>query len=240
MSKGHIVEAQSNAAYHQLGTAPSMASMGHQSMESEEDETYSAEPRIPPSAPTGRSYSYGHGSSGWISPEAANGAARASADPNTSWSNFAQGVPETSDISPYTSHAPAVSMSAWSTNVVGLSRIDTSDAWKSYPQGTRSMSYSDDQSGQYVSPTTRPYDDVQASIGSHVMPETSPDAHGTLSAGAAPHMAAYGAWPQSYQYAKPNEDYGGWYEDREHQLGAHVSPTGADPSQHGGMYYGGR
>lgn len=195
--------------------------------------------KVPPGVPSGRSYSYGHGSSGWVSTEAANDTVRAPGDTNTSWTNFAHGVPEASDVSPYTSHAPAVSMSAWSTSPVGLSRIDTGDAWKSYPQGTRSMSYSDDQSGHFTSPTTRPYDGVQAAIGTHVMPEASPDAHGSLSAGAAPHMA-YGAWQQSYQYAKPNEDYGGWYEDREHQLGAHVSPTGADPSQHGGMYYGGR
>ncbi|KAI1379446.1 hypothetical protein F4677DRAFT_464753 [Hypoxylon crocopeplum] len=236
MPSVHALETQSNPPYQHLATVPSTPNMGQQSMESGENETYSTETKIPPNASSGRALSYGHGTSGWMPTDARAGAARASGDTNASWTNFAHGLPETSELSSYTSHAPPSSLSTWPANSLGLSRIDTNtrldDTWKSYASTTRSMSYSDEH---YVSPSARSYDRA------HATPETSLGSQGSLSAGAG-HHPTYGTWPQPYQYAKPGEDYAGWYDDHEgHHPGAHVSSTAEDPSQAGGaMYYGGR
>ncbi|KAI0152573.1 hypothetical protein F4776DRAFT_659499 [Hypoxylon sp. NC0597] len=237
MPTGNIVETQSNPPYHQLATMPSMSSMTQQSIEPREDETYSSETKIPPNAASGRAFNYGHGTSGWMSTDAGASVVRTPSDANAPWTNFAHGMPETSDLSPYTSHTPPASLSTWPATSLGPSRIDTNvrldDVWKPYPPGARSMSYSDDQSGQFASASTRAYDRVQIS-------EAHLSAQGSLSAGAVPHPT-YNAWQQPYQYAKPNEDYEGWYEDHEHHpSNAHLSSSGEQLSQAGGMYYGGR
>ncbi|KAI0830963.1 hypothetical protein F5Y06DRAFT_290548 [Hypoxylon sp. FL0890] len=236
MPTGNIVETQSNPPYNQLATVPSMPSMSQQPIEPEVDETYSSETKIPPNATSGREFNYGHGTSGWISTDAGASAAKTPGDTNTSWTSYSQGMVETPDLSSYTAHVP-VSLSTWPATSLGLSRIDTNtrldDAWKPYPQGTRSMSYSDDQSGHFASAPTRPYERVQ-------VPEAHLSAQGSLSAGAVPHPA-YNAWQQSYQYAKANDGYEEWYEGHEHHPpNTHLSTVGEDPSQAGSMYYGGR
>ncbi|OTA59135.1 hypothetical protein K449DRAFT_436091 [Hypoxylon sp. EC38] len=237
MPTGNIVETQSSQTYHQLASMSSMSSMTQQSIEPREDETYSSETKIPPNAATGRAFNYGHGTSGWMSADAGANVAKTPSDANTSWTNFAHGMTETPDLSPYTSHAPPTSLSTWPATSLGSSRIDTNirldDVWKPYPPGTRSMSYSDDQSEQFASASTRAYERVQVS-------EAHLSAQGSLSAGAVPHPT-YNAWQQPYQYAKPNEDYEGWYEDHgHHPSNAHIPSSGEDLSQAGGMYYGGR
>lgn len=174
--------------------------------------------------------------------EASAGAAKAHGDTNTPWTSFPHGLPEAADFS-YSAHAPSAPMSTWPANSLGLSRIDThtrlDDAWKAYPSATRSMSYGEDQSGQFSSSSTRQYDRAHPPLATNA-PESSLGAQGSLSAGAVPHTA-YSTWPQPYQYAKPAEDYGGWYGDQAHHSPeAHISSTAADPSQAGGMYYSGR
>ncbi|KAI1386588.1 uncharacterized protein F4822DRAFT_320836 [Hypoxylon trugodes] len=218
---GHSVEAQSNAPY-QLTTIPSMPS---NSMEAEEEEAYATEPRIPSNAPSDPTFSYGHDAGSWLPTGAGASTARMPGDSSTMWTSFAHGLPDGSDPSSYNSQHP--------TGSAGLGRINSTsrldDGWRSYPPGTRSMSYSDDQSGRY---------DRQTSLATNAVPEAGLGIQDPLSAGAVPH-ATYGTW-QQYQYSRPNEDYGGWYEDREQSPQTHALSAGQDPSQAGGMYYGGR
>ncbi|KAI1134382.1 hypothetical protein F5Y05DRAFT_406536 [Hypoxylon sp. FL0543] len=236
MPTGHTVEKQSNPPYHhQLATMPSMPSMSQQPIEPSEDEAYPSETKVPPNATSGREFNYGHGASGWISAEATPSAVKTPGDTSAPWTSFSHGMPETPDVS-YTPHAP-VSLSAWPATPLGLSRIDTNtrldDEWKPNPPGTRSMSYSDEQSGHFASTPTRSYERV------HV-PEAHLSAQGSLSAGAVPYQT-YNAWQQSYQYVKPEDSYEEWYAGHEHYPSdAHFSSAGEDPSQAGGMYYGGR
>ncbi|KAI1416823.1 hypothetical protein F5Y13DRAFT_204182 [Hypoxylon sp. FL1857] len=185
--------------------------------------------KVSPNTTSGRAFSYGPGTSEWMSTEAAASAAKMPGDANASWASYPHGMPETPDLSSYASNAPPVSLSTWPATSLGLSRIDTNsrldDAWKPYPPGTRSMSYSDDPSGQFSSASTRPYERVQVA-------EAHLSAQGSLSAGAVPHPT-YNVWQQSYQYAKPNDDYEGWYEDHEHHAPTVHLSAGEDPSQAG-------
>ncbi|KAI2471021.1 hypothetical protein F4781DRAFT_420931 [Annulohypoxylon bovei var. microspora] len=244
MPTGCTVETQPNPPYHQLATMPSMPSMSQRSIEAEEDENYSPRSKIAPHASSSRAFGYEHGTGSWVSTDTDPNAAKMAGNANDQWANYPDGLPEASDLSSYASHAPAVSLSTgWSTTSPGLNRIDTNtrldDTWRAYPPGIRSMSYSDDQTGHFVSPT-RPYDRIQPPVATHVVSEASIGAHGSLSAGAVPH-AAYNSWRQPYQYSRSNEDYGAWYEDREHHASeAQLSPMGEDPSQAGGIYYGER
>ncbi|KAI1211071.1 uncharacterized protein F4807DRAFT_459302 [Annulohypoxylon truncatum] len=221
----------------------SMQSMSQQSMKAEEGEVYSAEPNLPPNTSSSQAFGYEHGTSSWVSTDPGPGVAKTAGGANDPWAAYPDGLPETADLSSYTSHAPVATLSTgWSATPPGLHRVDSSsrlDTWRAYPPGTRSMSYSDDQSGQFM-PPTRPYERVQPPIATNAVPEASMGAHGSLSAGAMPH-ATYSSWQLPYQYSRSNEDYGVWYEDREHHASeAHMSSVGEDPSQAGGMYYGGR
>ncbi|KAI0889143.1 uncharacterized protein GGS22DRAFT_196804 [Annulohypoxylon maeteangense] len=241
---GPMMEAQPNPPYHQLSAMPSMPSMSQQSIETEEDETYSSEPKLPSNASSSRAFGYEHETNNWVSTDTSSGVAKTTGGANAPWANYPEGLPETSDLSPYATHAPVASMSTgWSTTSPELHRMDSNarldDTWRAYPPGTRSMSYSDEQSGQFVS-TTKPYDRVYPPIATNVVPEASMGTHGSLSAVAVPH-AAYGSWRQPYHFPRPDEDYGGWYEDREHHVSeTHMSSVGEDPSQAGGIYYSGR
>ncbi|KAL7627795.1 hypothetical protein AAE478_001990 [Parahypoxylon ruwenzoriense] len=214
------------------------------------DEAYPAEPKqVPSNAPGSRAFDYAHGIGSWVTMEAGASATRTPSDTNSPWPNFSHGLPDTPDYSPYSPHAPASSSTWPGAPLETLSRIDAnarlSSPWKLHPAVTRSMSYNGDQSGQFPPPSTRPYDRAQLSMAPQVKIEPVPgmalNAHnGSLSAGAEPH-STYGAWHQPYQYTKANGDYGGWYgEPGEHQPEAHVSSASEDPSQAGGMYYGGR
>ncbi|KAI1450449.1 hypothetical protein F5Y02DRAFT_115612 [Annulohypoxylon stygium] len=191
-----------------------------------------------------RAFGYEHGTSSWVPTDPGFGVSKATSSTNDPWANYQDGLSETSDLSSYVSHAPVAPLSTgWSTASPGLSRVDSNsrldDAWRAYPPGTRSMSYSDDQSSHFA-PLTRPYDRTQPPFPTNVVPEASMGAQGSLSAGAVPH-ATYSSWRQPYQYSRSSADYGDWYEDREHQASeAHMSSAGEDPSQAGGMYYGGR
>ncbi|KAI1103960.1 hypothetical protein F4804DRAFT_342147 [Jackrogersella minutella] len=237
MSMGHTVERQSNPPYHQLATMPSMPNMGQQSMEPGEDETYSAEPKIVPNTSSGRTFNYGHGTSSWVPTDAGSSVAKTTGDTNTAWSNYPHGLPETPDLS-YASHTPTPVATHWQTHSPGLSRIDTSapldDPWRSYPPGTRSMSYSDDQSGHFASPA-RLYGRVHPATSA--VPETGLGVQGSLSAGAVP-QPTYGGWQQPYPYSRSHAGYEGpWYEDRQHHGSeGHIS-LAEDPSPTGGLYY---
>ncbi|KAI1657864.1 hypothetical protein F4813DRAFT_62331 [Daldinia decipiens] len=237
---GHIVERQSNPAYHQLTAMPSMPSIGRQPVETGEDGAYSV--RIPSTTPSSRSFSYGQVASGWMSTDADAGAETTSGATNTPWMTFPHGVPETTGFSQYTSHTTAPPLSAWPASSLGINRMDTEthldDTWRPYPSGPRSMSFNSHQSEQFDPSSTRPYDRVQSPSATNIMPEASLAAQGSLSAGATPHLA-YDVWQQQYHYSRHNEDYGGWYEIRDHPAEAHVS-SGEDPSQIGGVYYGQR
>ncbi|KAI1457985.1 hypothetical protein F4805DRAFT_467052 [Annulohypoxylon moriforme] len=241
---GPMMETQTNTPYHQLATMPSMPSMSQQSIKIEEDETYATESKLPPNTSSSPAFGYEHGTGSWVPTDTGSGVAKSTGGANVQWANYPDGIPETVDLSSYASHAPVASLSTgWATAPPGLNRMDSNsrlnDTWRAYPPGTRSMSYSDDQPGQFM-PPARPYDRPQPAIATNIVPETSMSAHGSLSAGAVPH-ATYGSWRQPYQYSRPNEDYGGWYEDREHHASeAHMSSVGEDPSEAGGMYYGGR
>ncbi|KAI0847600.1 hypothetical protein F5Y00DRAFT_271107 [Daldinia vernicosa] len=232
MVMGHIVEGQSNPTYHQLTAMPSMPNIGQQPVEAGEDETYSI--RIPSTTPSSRSFSYGQVASGWMSTDADASAETAPGATNTPWTTFPHDVPETTGFSQYASH-----VSTWPTNSLGINRMDTEthldDTWRPYPSGARSMSFNSHQSGQFDSSSTRPYDRVQSPSATDIMPEASLVAQGSLSAGATPHLA-YDVWQQQYQYPRPNEDYGGWYENGDHAAGAHVS-SNEDPSQVRDVYY---
>lgn len=230
---GHIVEGQSNPAYHQLTAIPSVPNIGQHPVETGEDETYSV--GIPSTTPSSRSFSYGQVASGWMSTDADAGAETTSGATNTPWTSFPHGVPETTGFSQYTSHATTPSLSTWPANSLGINRMNTDDTWHPYPSGARSMSFNSHQSEQFDSSSTRPYDRVQSPIATNIMPEASLAAQGSLSAGATPHLA-YDVWQQQYEYSRPNEDYDGWYENRDHPAGAHVSSS-EDPSQIGGVYY---
>ncbi|XDG09349.1 hypothetical protein ABKA04_008964 [Annulohypoxylon sp. FPYF3050] len=234
---GPTLETQPNPPYHQLATMSSISSMNQQPVKAEEDETYSTESKVPPNVTSSRAFGYEHGTSSWVPTDPGFGVSKATSSTNDPWANYQDGLSETSDLSSYVSHAPLAPLSTgWSTASPGLSRVDSNsrldDAWRAYPPGTRSMSYSDDQSSQFA-PLTRPYDRTQPPFHSNVVPEASMGAHGSLSAGAVPH-ATYSSWRQPYQYSRSSEDYGGWYEDREHQASeAHMSSAGEDPSQAG-------
>ncbi|KAI1761006.1 hypothetical protein GGR53DRAFT_48450 [Hypoxylon sp. FL1150] len=219
------------APYHQLATTPSMSDMGQQAMKPGDDEIYSPEPTVSPSTSGGRAFHYGHGTgSSWAPAEA--GASRTSSsshhDAHGSWSGYS----ETAD---YPSYPPPSSMSTWPAHSLELSRINTG-AYRTYPTAavTRSLSYSDDPSGHYASPSP-----TRAAYTRHAPPLATDDDGSLSAAGAAPHPAYGGsAWGQPYSYAS-----GAWYGDQgqQHSPEAHVSSAGAeDPSHPSGMYYGGR
>ncbi|KAI2624414.1 hypothetical protein GGR54DRAFT_638290 [Hypoxylon sp. NC1633] len=247
MPNSRAVEAQSTTPFHQLITMPSMPSTGQQPIESGEDETYSPEPKVQDNISSNRSFSYGHGAGDWISSEGGSGVARTPSSANSPWANYTHGLPETQDLSSYPSHPPPASLSTWTASSTGEpGRLDTSsrldDAWRSYPSETRSMSYSsDDQAVSFTSPSTRSYDRAHLSVATGSILQTSLSGEGPFSASAAPH-STYSTWSQSYQYPRPNNDYGGWYEDHEgHQSEVHDPSTAESPSQTGGsIYYSGR
>ncbi|KAI1092741.1 hypothetical protein F5B19DRAFT_502106 [Rostrohypoxylon terebratum] len=238
---GPTLETQPNPPYHQLAAMPSIPSMNQQPMKVEEEETYSAESKVPPNMTSSRAFGYEYGTSSWVSTDPGSNVSKVAGGTNDPWASYPDGLSETSGLSSYASHAPIAPLSTgWSTSSPGLSRMDSNprldDAWRTYPSGTRSMSYSDDQSSQFE-PLTRPFDRTQPAIPTNVAPGASMGTHGSLSAGAVPHPT-YGSWRQPYQYSRSNEDYGGWYEDREHQApGAHISSLGEDPSQAGESQY---
>ncbi|KAI8964398.1 hypothetical protein F5Y11DRAFT_95222 [Daldinia sp. FL1419] len=236
---GHIVEGQSNPAYHQLAAMPSMPTMGQQPVDTEDDRSYSV--GVPSTAPGDRSFGYGQGASGWMSTDVDASAVTASGDTNTAWATIPDGMPETTGYSQYPSHATASPLSTWPTDSLGVNRMDDEarldDTWRPYPTGARSMSFNDNQSNQFGS-HIRPYDRMQSPNATNIMPEASLAAQGSLSAGATPHLA-YDAWQQQYQYSRPEGDYSGWYENRDHSVGARGSPH-EDSSQARGSYYGQR
>ncbi|OTB06442.1 hypothetical protein M426DRAFT_20897 [Hypoxylon sp. CI-4A] len=228
------MEPQSSPPYHQLTTMSSISSIGQQSMDAE-DEACSAEPKIEPNVPSDRSFSYGHGTNDWMPTETGAGATKAPSSTNPLWTNFSHGLSETSEISPYA----AQQIPTWPANAINMSRIDSShaDAWRQYPSGSRSISFSEEHTGHFTSPSIGHYDNrAQPPTATNFAPQPSLGAQGSLSAGAVSHPT-YSAWPQ-YQYARPNEDYSSWYDDRESS--EHIPSAAEDPSQAGGMYYGGR
>ncbi|KAI0109951.1 hypothetical protein F4814DRAFT_450913 [Daldinia grandis] len=237
MAMGHIVEGQSNPTYHQLTPMPSMPGIGQQPVEASEEETYSV--RIPSATSNSRSFSYGQVASGWMSTDTDASAETTQGATNTPWTTFPHGVPEATGFPQYAPHATTPSLSTWPTNSLGINRMDTEthldDTWRPYPLGARSMSFNSHHSGQFDSSPTRPYDRVQSPSVTNIMPEANLAAQGSLSAGATPHLA-YNVWQQQYQYPRPSEDYGGWYENHDHPAGVHASSS-EDPSQIGGVYY---
>ncbi|KAK6957587.1 hypothetical protein Daesc_000374 [Daldinia eschscholtzii] len=234
---GHVVEGSSNPTYHQLTAMASMPSIGHQQMENGDGGTYSV--RVPSTTPNGRSYSYGQGASGWMPTDTDINTTTTSGDTTVSWMTIPNGMPETTGFSQYAPHTTTSPLPTWPVNSLGINRLDTEThldhTWRPYPSGTRSMSFNNTQSGQFDPSSARPYDGMQSPSANDIMSEVSLAAQGSLSAGATPHLA-YDGWQQQYQYSRPNEDYGGWYENGNHPTGPEVSSS-EDASQVGGTYY---
>ncbi|KAI1333991.1 hypothetical protein F5Y15DRAFT_430112 [Xylariaceae sp. FL0016] len=225
---GHSADTQAHS-YHQLSSMPSIHNMGPPPLKSE---PYPEDHKIHTSPTNTRSFSYSQGMPNWVPPEPSPSSAKA---PGDTWRNYPHESPVTPAYSPYTPQ-PSQSSTAWAAPLGAPIADSTSrpeDAWSSYPQPSRSMSYGGEPSGHYTA-SSRPLERRPSMATDLYHPPitstidtvtgTAFDPRGSLSAGAVP-PASYGTWQQPYQ---------GWYGDS-----GHPASSGADHTQAAAMYYGG-
>ncbi|KAI0544864.1 hypothetical protein F4679DRAFT_589054 [Xylaria curta] len=159
-----------------------------------------------------RSYAYGQGVDSWAS--TATSPVAKQGDMSTSWRGYPPESPLAPGYAPYSATASQTS-TAWTTSPIeaavgpeGSARSE--DAWSSYPQPTRSMSFSGEHSVQYAATLGRTYE-RKSSVASDIYQPTTIETVPSTS---------YTTWQQPYQP---------WYAEGGGQQ---------NPSQIDGTYYG--
>ena len=195
---------------------------------------------------------YGHGVTSWLGAETTTSPTPVKISEGlngeAAWRPFTPHEPPTNhNFPPYAAHQPQTT-AGWPSAPLGAPTVGNGeptsrpeDGWPSFPQPVRSLSYSGEHTGQYLSsrspyerkssaapalypsPIATSIDTMTSAPGGAMMgPQSS------LSAGALPSTTHY-AWQHPYQYAKSSEEFGGWYDE-----------AGVQHGQGTNIYYGGR
>ncbi|RYP68426.1 hypothetical protein DL771_006690 [Monosporascus sp. 5C6A] len=237
---GRPLQTQGTQHHGQIATGQSL---GQASAGPEGDNAYSASQRTSSSVP-----GYGHGMANWAGSQTAAVASPSSAgmhggmSSDSAWRHYSHQSPATPGFPPFGTHQPHAS-SGWPPAPAGNEPIARSgDGWSSFPQPTRSLSYSGETAGQYL-PDGLPYDrrasttsdmyPSQIATNTATMAGPSMDPRASLSAGAVP-SASYATWPHPYQYTRSEDEYGDWYGE------TGGGSSHGEQSQGGDMYYQGR
>ncbi|KAI0458662.1 hypothetical protein F5B21DRAFT_528391 [Xylaria acuta] len=175
-------------------------------------DAYLDDPKLGSGAPSTRPYGYGQSVDNWAS--TATSPTAKQGDMNTSWRSYPPESPVAPGYAPYSVTASQTS-TTWTTSPLeatvgpeGPSRSE--DAWSSYPQPTRSMSFGGEHSVQYAATPSRRYE-RKSSVASDIYQPTTIETVPSTS---------YTTWQQPYQP---------WYAEGGGQQ---------NPSQIDGMYYG--
>lgn len=204
---------------------------------------------------------YGQGITNWVGSETATTTTTSPSSVKipgglgggeSTWRQFPHETAVTPGYSPYAAHHQPQTTAGWPPAPIGSTAVGATeavsrseDAWSTYPQPVRSLSYSGEHTASQYLPNRSPYERKASVVASDMYPPpittnietmastpgtSTMGSHASLSAGALP-SATYTTWQQHpYQYPKSGDEYGSsWYDE-----------TGGHPGHGAHMYYGTR